>query len=115
MKYNKIWGTTSPIFCLNNVEVHRIEINTGGYCSKHIHKHKYNMFFVESGKLEVKQWQADSELIDRTILSTGEQTIVSPGVPHQFHALENTIAYELYWVSLEGEDIIRETHGGITP
>lgn len=113
MKFNKIWGSTIPIFTKNNTEIHRIEIVPLGFCSKHSHRFKYNMFYIESGKLEVRQWQKDSELIDRTILSTGEQTIVSPGILHQFYALEKTIAYEVYWTALEGEDIVRETTGGI--
>ena len=114
MKSSKIWGTTSSIFQLNNVEVHRIEIEPGGYCSKHSHKFKYNMFYVESGTLEIKQWKTDSELVDRTILTMGEQTSVPPDTFHQFKALEKTIAYEIYWVSLEPNDIKRETCGGMT-
>jgi quercetin dioxygenase-like cupin family protein len=114
MKFNKIWGKTMPIFNLNNVEVHRIEIEKGGYCSKHTHQFKSNMFYIESGILEVRQWQTDSNIIDKTILCSGDQTIVPPSVSHQFFALEDTIAYEIYSVSLDTNDIIRETFGGVT-
>ena len=112
MKFNKVWGKTTPLFNKNNVEIHRIEIEPKTYCSKHIHQFKYNMFYIESGKLEIRQWQKDSEIIDRTILGTGEQTIVAPSIPHQFYALENTRAYEVYWVALDPNDIIRESFGG---
>ena len=56
-KQGKIWGETSPIFNKNNVEIHRIEIKKGGYCSKHKHEHKFNAFFVEKGKLQISVWK----------------------------------------------------------
>ena len=36
----KVWGKTANIFSNPNFEVHRIEVNKGGYCSKHKHKYK---------------------------------------------------------------------------
>ena len=50
-KHGKVWGNTKNIFCKNNVEVHRIEAQKGGYSSKHKHNYKYNAFFVERGRL----------------------------------------------------------------
>mgnify|MGYP000713293983 FL=1 len=40
----KVWGKTANIFSNPNFEVHRIEVNKGGYCSKHKHKYKFNAF-----------------------------------------------------------------------
>ena len=113
MIFSKVWGTTSPILFKNNVEIHRIKIEEGGYCSKHLHKYKYNMFFVESGKLLIETWKSDSGLIDSTILITGDQTIVKPNEIHRFSALAPTIAYEIYWIELDPNDIQREDHGGL--
>lgn len=113
MKFNKIWGTTAKLFEQNNVEIHRIDIKKGGFCSKHYHNYKYNMFFVESGKLQVLVFRSDSSCTDQTILFAGENTIVKPGELHQFQADEDTIAYEIYWVQLENEDIVRSSSGGI--
>jgi quercetin dioxygenase-like cupin family protein len=110
----KIWGKTQDIFKNSNFELHRIEIEKGCYCSKHKHKHKYNAFFIEKGKLKITIYETDYDLVDETIISTGEMTIVKPGVFHRFKALEDTICYEIYWVSLDHDDIVREDVGGKT-
>src|SRR5690349_17958640 len=108
----KVWGQTSQIFNKNNVEVHRIVGKAGGYCSKHSHSHKFNLFFVESGALTVKTWM-DYGLVDSTYLEPGQSCCVAPGCPHQFVVeSDGTVAYEIYWVELESNDIERETVGG---
>lgn len=111
-KLGKIWGNTCNIFNKNNVEIHRIEIKKGGFCSKHQHAHKYNLFFVESGRLKVVVCKNDYNLEDITILEAGESTIVPYGEYHRFEALEKTICYEIYWVELDTQDIIRDDCGG---
>jgi quercetin dioxygenase-like cupin family protein len=108
----KVWGSTKALFNKNNVEIHRIKTLSGGYCSKHKHNHKYNLFYVESGKLKITVWKNDYDLIDETVISTGELTTVKPGEYHKFEALEDTVAYEIYWVTLSDSDIDREDHGG---
>lgn len=109
----KVWGKTQDIFKNSNFELHRIEIKKGGFCSKHQHKHKYNAFFVEKGKLKIIIYETDYELVDNTTISTGELSIVKPGVYHKFEAIEDTICYEIYWVELNHDDIEREDVGGI--
>ncbi|SVE31729.1 uncharacterized protein METZ01_LOCUS484583, partial [marine metagenome] len=47
----KVWGNTREIFLNHNFEIHRIEVDKGGFCSKHKHKNKINAFFIEKGKL----------------------------------------------------------------
>lgn len=108
----KIWGTTQPIIQNSMFEIHRITVKSEGYCSKHLHKHKFNSFWVESGRLEVTVWKSDYDLVDVTILKFHEQTIVPPGEYHRFKALEPTVAYECYWTELLHNDIVREDHGG---
>lgn len=110
-KYGKIWGNTQEIFQLNNISINRIEINQGASCSKHYHEHKYNMFYIESGTLKIDVWQKDYDLIDSTIISNGESSIVKPKLFHRFIALEDTIAYEIYYTLLEDNDITREDCG----
>jgi mannose-6-phosphate isomerase-like protein (cupin superfamily) len=107
----KVWGTTACIFAKNNVSINRIAINKFGVCSKHYHEHKFNTFFVESGVLKISVWQKDYPLVDETILKAGDSTVVKPGLFHMFEAIEDTIAYEIYHIELEEDDIIRETHG----
>lgn len=108
----KVWGKTQLIFRNGNSEVHRIETVKGGFCSKHMHEHKFNKFFVESGKFQVDVWQNDYDLVDSTIICAGESTTVKPGCYHQFISLEDSVVYEIYWVELEAHDIVRENVGG---
>lgn len=92
----KVWGKTQELFFKNNVEISRIEIDKGGYSSKHLHKYKYNAFYIESGKLKITTWKNDYDLVDVVILGKGEMTVVSPGEYHNFECLEPTICYEIY-------------------
>jgi len=109
----KIWGQTFSIFQKPNFELHRINVKKGGFCSTHKHKHKHNAFFVESGKLKIKIHQLDYGLIDETIISQGDLSVVKPQHYHSFEALENTIAYEVYWTELNHDDIERKNVGGV--
>jgi mannose-6-phosphate isomerase-like protein (cupin superfamily) len=111
MIQGKIWGNTECLFDKNNVAVHRIEVNKGYMCSKHYHLHKHNVFYVEKGKLKIEVWQKDYDLVDQTIITDGQSTCVTPGLLHRFSALEDTLALEMYFVELDGEDIIRESCG----
>ena len=112
MKFGKVWGSTSPIETNGVFEFHRIEIKSGGYCSKHKHKHKHNGFFVESGKLEIHVWKKNYELVDITVLNAGDYTSVPPGEFHMFKCIEDTVCFELYWAKFDHDDIERENVGG---
>ena len=113
MKAGKVWGTTEQVEANGALEFHRIEMNAGGVCSKHMHEFKWNGFFVESGKLKIKVWQKDYDLVDETIIGPGEYTKVKPGLYHQFECLESGVAFELYWAELSHNDIKRESVGYI--
>ena len=108
----KVWGDTQCLFFKNNVEIHRINTKKGGYCSKHMHEHKYNAFYIEKGKLKITAWKNDYDLVDETIVTDQQMTICPPKEYHMFEALEDTVAYEIYWVELLKKDIVRENHGG---
>lgn len=111
----KVWGNTSTIFQQNNVEIARIFVKKGGYCSKHIHKHKYNLFYVESGAMEIIIYRHDAGKIieDITLLEAGGTTYVEPEVYHKFVAKEDTVALEVYWTELSPTDIERDVVGGM--
>lgn len=111
MKSGKVWGTTELIEANGSLEFHRIEMERGGVCSKHMHRFKWNGFYVESGIMKVKVWQPDYHLIDETLLGPGEWTKVKPGVYHQFECIEDGVAFEVYWAELSHSDIVRETTG----
>jgi mannose-6-phosphate isomerase-like protein (cupin superfamily) len=113
IKAGKIWGGTELIHANGVFEFHRIEFNAGFKCSEHLHRFKWNGFFVESGKMLIRVWQtADQEgIVDETVLSAGQFTQVKPGLVHQFEGLEDGVAFELYWAEFNHDDIVRKTVG----
>ena len=111
MKAGKVWGVTELLEANGVLEFHRIEAVAGGVCSKHTHQYKWNGFFVESGKMLIRVWKNNYDLVDETILGPGQYTKVGPGEFHQFEALEDTVAFELYWAEFNHDDIERETVG----
>lgn len=125
-KQGKIWGTTEALLKNPIVEWHRIEVNKGFKCSVHKHSYKHNAFYVEKGALQILIYRDNvgaataitgvgnsiSETIDRTLLTDGDHTTIAPNVYHCFVALEDTIAFELYWPELLTEDIRRLNSGG---
>ena len=112
MTQGKIWGETTEFFRNALVSAHHISIKKGGFCSEHRHASKYNLFYVISGKLLVQIWR-DKNSIDKTLVSAGQSTAVSPGFYHKFWALEDTEAIEVYQVFLEDPDIERRCEGGV--
>lgn len=104
----KIWGETCKIFTRNNVSIHRIKIDNGGSCSKHYHEYKHNIFYIECGKIKIQNWKNSSDIIDEVVLSSGEMFSVPPKVYHKFIAMEDSIVYEIYYIELIDNDIVRE-------
>lgn len=111
MKAGKVWGMTELVHANGVLEFHRIDFNAGGVCSKHMHKYKWNGFYVVSGKLLIRTWQHCQGLVDETVLGPGDFTKVKPGYYHQFEALEDGLAFELYWAEFNHDDIERENSG----
>lgn len=108
----KVWGTTSKIFNANNVEIHRIVGQKGGKSSTHMHANKRSMFYVEQGSLNIVVEKNNYDLIDTTTLTSGQSTIIEPEEYHRFEVIEdNTVAYEIYWVELDPNDIVRRDVG----
>ena len=112
-KQGKIWGKTQLVFAYNSTEAHVIEGKAGYKCSNHSHKYKWNRFVVLSGKMVVCQHSIALGQLDKTILTAGQVTDVPPGVRHSFEVMEDCIAIELYWVTLDAQDIERFSIGGI--
>ena len=110
-KAGKIWGQTELIHANGVLEFHRIDFKAGGVCSKHKHQFKWNGFYVVNGRMKIRVWQRDYDLIDETILGPGDFTRVKPGLMHSFEGLEDGVAFELYWAEFNHDDIQRETVG----
>lgn len=113
MKQGKVWGTTTQILVTPFCEVHHIDVVPYSHCSKHHHKHKYNLFYVIKGELIINTWKTNPNEPDETLLQAGQWTVVKPGDIHQFIARDKGCeALEVYFPEGIGEDIIRETIGG---
>ncbi len=110
-KAGKIWGSTELIHANGVLEFHRIDFKAGGVCSKHKHDFKWNGFYVVSGRMKIRVWQKDYDLVDETILGPGDFTRVKPGLMHSFEGMEDGIAFELYWAEFNHDDIQRESVG----
>lgn len=107
----KVWGQTTPLLQSSCIEVHRILVNSGGYCSKHSHQSKVNAFYVIEGQLEIHRWKS-YDLVDVTQLAPGDMSVVPAGEPHMFKAITQVVALEIYWAELDHDDIQRDTVGG---
>ena len=110
-KAGKIWGQTELIHANGVLEFHKIDYKAGGVCSKHKHQFKWNGFYVVSGRMKIRVWQKDYDLVDETILGPGDFTRVKPGLMHSFEGLEDGVAFELYWAEFNHDDIQRESVG----
>lgn len=104
----KNWGYTSLIFSNDNTEIHKLCINKNGYSSKHYHAYKYNLFFIDDGCLEITIWKNNIE--EKFILSNSDTLIIDPNTWHKFYAIENSKVTEIYYTSIDSNDIIRENN-----
>jgi quercetin dioxygenase-like cupin family protein len=123
----KVWGSTKPLLQTPAIEIHRIKVKEGGYCSKHTHQSKINAFYVLSGVLRVSIWKNyihevrkiinpgydEHQMVDITKVHRDQMCVVPAGEPHMFTALEDTRALEIYWAELNHNDIHRDLIGGI--
>jgi mannose-6-phosphate isomerase-like protein (cupin superfamily) len=114
LRQGKNWGYTTAFFETSTASAHHLSIRKGGYCSKHRHDHKFNLFYVLSGLLELTIWR-ENDVLDITVIEPGQVSGVPPGFWHRFKALEPTEAVEVYEVLLIEPDIEREpgSQGGI--
>jgi len=111
-RQGKNWGYTTEFFRNAMVSAHHLEIKEGGYCSEHRHEHKYNLFYVITGMLELTIWR-DDKAKDETVIEAGQTTAISPGFYHKFKALTKVECIEMYQVLLIEPDIERRTIGGV--
>lgn len=116
MKTGKVWGDSRLELQTLYVAVHAIEVKSGGYCSWHSHKTKWNAFRVLSGTLVI-QVRREHGLTDETYLEPGDITTIKPGEVHRFYNRRGVChALEIYHTNgnlLDPDDIDRLSHGGV--
>lgn len=117
---NKIWGTATHVFSNPHCAVSILQTVRGGFCSRHYHKQRINRFIVESGCIEVVEYNPTGELeANRTKLGPGEVWDVDAGVIHRFEVIEPGLVIEVYYPAKPGDvvshhDIERLDIGGRT-
>jgi len=108
----KVWGETAEIYSDKTVSVHFLKINSGGYCSEHLHTFKETRFCVLEGAVLIRTWREPGSLVDETRLMPGSLYVCPPGVWHQFEAIKDSRVIEIYTAGLHEPDIERRTQGG---
>lgn len=109
----KVWGSTETILATPLMEIHRLQIKPLHQCSLHVHRYKWNGFFVVSGELTIETVKNDYALTDETVLGPGDFTTVKPGEHHRFKSGASPCeALEIYYTEPLSEDIQRKDKGG---
>lgn len=109
----KLWGRNHIIHIDHSFQICHIFINKGGFCSNHLHTHKWNQFYIVSGKLTVMSYDSEGMPTGLVVLGPTECIKIPPGMNHRFEALEDTQALEIYWSELSEHDIVRTDLGGV--
>lgn len=112
----KVWGTTECLMATPMFELHRLHIKPFVRCSLHIHRFKWNLFYIMDGRLLVDMVEGDFNRARCSEARAGETINVPPAVDHQFRTeSEGCIALEMYYLEPLagiGSDIIRRNEGG---
>lgn len=109
----KIWGSTQELLSTPMLAMHRLTILPNHQCSLHVHRFKWNGFFVVKGRMLIDVVKNDYELTDTTDLGPGDITTVKPGEHHRFRTgNEPCEAIEFYYTEPLSEDIVRKDKGG---
>ncbi len=128
----KTWGWAQPISSQPYIRADgseavlcrcvRVFIRKGGYSSVHFHRDSTNIFSVTSGKLILRQLkrQPPFEILAEWTQEANDHPIFfQPGRVHQFEALTNVLALEVYIAANNGDasqaDIERFTKNGVKP
>ena len=112
----KIWGATEALIVTPLFEMHRLTIKPGYRCSLHVHRFKWNCFYVIFGKLFLDIVGNDiGGVVTVEKMGIGGCTTIAPGIHHQFRTEEQgpiTSALECYYTEPLSEDIVRRNVGG---
>lgn len=113
MILGKVWGSTEELLSTPLLAMHRLIIQPNMQCSLHVHRFKWNGFYVEKGRLFIEVIKNDYALTDVTELGPGQITTVKPGEHHRFRTGDEPCeALEFYYTEPLSDDISRKDKGG---
>ena len=113
----KVWGRTRHVFASPEASIWELDVVRGGYCSRHRHKTRANLFVVVRGNVQVTTWDAKDR--PRTFhLTAGTRAMlrVPAGVWHRFEAVGPAQIVEMYLPdggAIDENDIERADEGGV--
>ena len=112
---DRIYRINTPVVMEDGLHLHRITFEAGGVCSEHLHEHRWNLFYVISGSMLIRTWDAEFGIFE-WVLRAHDCFVVPCGVKHQFEGLHSGVALEVYWHDSNGDevnahDIVRFTQG----
>jgi hypothetical protein len=103
---NEIWIHNSDLYCGKI-----LNFESGKKCSWHYHLVKDEVFYVQSGRIELYySLNDDVEAANKIFLLKGESFHVPAGMRHQMRAIETTELFEISTQHLE-EDTYRIVKG----
>lgn len=98
------WGTQTVVEDNPYFELHRLFVQSGKACTIHLHKHKRDIWFVESGSISIKIFDGGNNLISENIVNAGEKFILNPGVIHQFEGIQDSVVLEYFYTPHDKND-----------
>lgn len=116
-KEQKPWGVSVRSYLDDSVQVEWIRVLETGFSSIHVHRNKLNIFRIEWGKLQVNYFYGDrTQPPIEYILEGNDYLVVDAGQVHQFFALTDVAATEIYvataGATVDPEDITRYSSNG---
>lgn len=119
----KVWGLVCHCFFSHDVAMSILKVDSGFRCSRHLHKHRANTFWLISGVVDVWEWVDEMDVrrnpnqpvyVHRMKFSDPHVT-VNAGRPHMFRVIESGTVVEIYTPDggpVDIEDITRFDEGG---
>jgi len=119
----KRWGAAFSIGVTTYGQMSLAIIDKGGFCSRHYHNQKVNVFNVCEGELHVHVWndelKCDTKKPDLThVVKAGESLQIPINVIHEMEAMTDVVCMESYHTVQSShkvcpKDIHRFTTGGM--
>lgn len=114
----KVWGAARHVFASPHAAVSILDTQAGGYCSRHLHSQRVNRFIVQTGSIDVVEYDLSGEdEVYRLTLGPGDVHDVEANVIHRFEVNEPGLVIEVYYPADERckvshDDIVRLDIGG---
>lgn len=119
----KCWGLVQHVFSSPDVAVSILKVDRGFRCSRHLHKHRVNTFWLVSGVVDVWEWASERDVVKNPnfpiychrMKFSEPHVTVNAGRPHMFRVLESGLVVEIYTPDggpVDISDITRFDEGG---